>query len=111
MCDEPGCEEKALAQGLCSRHYQRKRRGSTRDKPGPAPKYPEEMRIKYQGAPIVQVRLEPALWNWVQEQGGSSWLRHAVEQLRTMATTPDLLCSWEQFKREKTPEAPVEERS
>jgi hypothetical protein len=81
-CSEPGCDQVVAAKGLCSRHYQQKRRGSSpTGHRGPAPKY--AVRPKHGGAPQLGLRLNPAVMAWVKDHGGSTWLRALVEHLHT----------------------------
>lgn len=78
------CTNPAIAQGLCSKHYQERRRREqgSRSVRGPRPRYPQEVREKYQGAPHFTLRLEPELFSWAQERGGVAWMRQVLEDLR-----------------------------
>ena len=49
---------------------------------GRKPTLPREHLDKYGGAPILQVRLQPELWEWAKEQGGSAWVRQLLTQLQ-----------------------------
>ena len=48
--------------------------------PGRPRKYPQAS--KHGGAPQINVRLEPDLWEWVQARGGGSWIRSVLHDLR-----------------------------
>jgi len=97
-CSEPGCDGAVVARGMCSRHYQRVRRGSTRDKPGPPPRYPEGQRAKDGGAPTLGVRLEPELFSWVRQQGGVPFVRRILLQLRQLSTEAAFARWWKRFE-------------
>lgn len=100
-CSEPGCEGKVVAKGLCSRHYQRLRRGSTQEGPGRPRVYDEEFSEKYGGAPVVAVRLEPDLWEWTQQHGGGLWLRHVLAELRQLSKDESFGRFWARLCREE----------
>lgn len=98
-CSEAGCDSPVVARGLCAKHYQRLRRGMDKQ-PGQVGRprtYPEEVGAKYQGAPILSVRLEPELRDWVKEQGGATWMRQAARNLRLLSEDPDFERWWEYF--------------
>lgn len=88
-----------MARGLCSRHYQRVRRGSTRHSPGPAPRYPRTEGKAYPGAPTITIRLEPDLLSWVRSQGGAAWVRHVLRQLREMSTQAAFARHWRKLQK------------
>jgi hypothetical protein len=88
QCQTEACENAATAQGLCSRHYQERRR---REKGvctvrGPVPRYPQELRDKYQGAPHFNLRLDPEVFDWVAARGGVAWLRRILDLLKRYGT-------------------------
>lgn len=108
-CSEEGCGRAVVARGLCDKHYQRMRRGSTRDRPGPAPKYSEGQRAKDGGAPTLGVRLDPDLLSWVRQQGGSSWVRHVLAQLRAMSVEAGFARHWKRLQKPVEPPQPPQE--
>jgi hypothetical protein len=96
LCSEPGCEKAATARGLCSTHYQRQRRakGQTPGQVGRPREYAPEVSDKHEGAPKLTVRLEPELMEWVRQQGGGAWLRHAARELRRLSVEPGFQNWW-----------------
>lgn len=90
-CSVDGCENKVTAKGMCSKHYQRYRRGnpSKMGKAGRPRQYPRELSVKYQGAPTMSVRMEPELLDWVKSRGGSTWMRLVAGELRELTDDPD----------------------
>ncbi len=89
-CSVEGCENKVTAKGLCSKHYQQNRRqsGTTPGKIGRPRQYPKELTDKYQGAPLMSVRMDPELLAWVKSRGGSTWIRYVAGELRDLADDP-----------------------
>jgi hypothetical protein len=82
LCTESNCGQAAVGRGLCARHYQQQRRAGSLT-PGPSggrpPAYSEEVRRRWGGAPRLGLRLEPELYDWVQEQGGSAWVHQLLQ--------------------------------
>lgn len=100
FCQHEGCGRPVVAKGLCSQHYQASRRVPSGEKRGPKPRYSEDVRQKYGGAPHVTVRLEPELLQLVQEHGGSPWIRGLIESaLQPKPPPPAMMADYETFHR------------
>lgn len=100
FCSEPECNNEAAVRGLCTKHYQRKRRaeGQNPGQVGRPRAYAPEVSNKHEGAPKLTVRLEPELLDWVRQQGGSTWLRHAARELHQLSNEPDFQRWWETLR-------------
>lgn len=90
-----------MARGLCSKHYQRWRRGSKGQGPGRPRQYAKELTDHYGGAPLVAVRMDPELWRWTQEHGGSVWVRHLLKTLRELSSLKGFSDYWDQLVLEE----------
>ena len=90
-CSVEGCQNKVNAKGFCSKHYQQHRRqsGTKTGKVGRPRQYPKELTDKYQGAPLMSVRMDPDLLAWVKSRGGSTWVRYVAGELRNLAEDPN----------------------
>ena len=99
-CSEEGCNNEAVARGMCSKHYQKWRRTdeATTGQVGRPRKYAKEIGEKHQGAPRITVRLEPELMEWVREQGGATFLRHVAGQLYELKNEENFQEWWKQLK-------------
>lgn len=71
---------------------------TTGTRPGPKPKYSEDIRQRYGGAPRVSVRLEPDLFEWVRKQGGGGWLHAMLRELRELSTQEGFARWWEKLR-------------
>lgn len=102
-CSKEGCSNKVTAKGLCSKHYQQERRKNlpSTGKVGRPRQYPKELADKYQGAPLMSVRMEPDLLEWVKSRGGSTWVRYVAGELRELADDPAFRDWKERLKLEK----------
>ena len=99
-CTREGCSNKVAARGLCSKHYQQERRKNipSTGKVGRPRQYPKELADKYQGAPLMSVRMEPELLDWVKSRGGSTWIRYVAGELKELANDPAFKAWKERFK-------------
>lgn len=61
-------------------------------------KYPEEVADKNRGAPRFTIRLEPEVLDWVREQGGGTWLRHATARLKELSEREAFQKWWREFQ-------------
>jgi len=90
VCSEEGCGRQAVALGMCQRHYRRKKRGSTQDRPGHPTLYPKTPEKPYKGAPRMELRLDPEVQAWVLAHGGPAWARRVLSLLYLLRDDPDL---------------------
>lgn len=99
-CSEEGCKNKAVARGMCSKHYQRWRRTDEAEtgQVGRPRQYAKEIGEKHQGAPRITVRLKPELMEWVKSQGGATFLRHVTGQLYELKDNEKFQEWWEQLQ-------------
>ena len=104
QCSEEGCERNVFARGLCSRHYQRKRREGFKEpaQPGRPREYPKELADPWGGAPRLSVRFPPELLAWAKERGGGPWVRHVVSELRLLSEEEDFKDWWERLQLENS---------
>ncbi len=103
ICSIEGCENKVAAKGMCSKHYQRDRRKDTPStgKVGRPRQYPKELTDKFQGAPMMSVRMRPELLAWVKERGGATWVRYVAGELKELAEDPAFKEWQERFRLDK----------
>lgn len=106
VCSEDGCDQPVLARGLCSRHYQRWRRGPAKEdvKPGRKPKHSKETREKHGGSPKYLVRMDLQLYEWCQKHGGVGWIRRCLEHIFTNWNDPDFSDTREVLLSEDEPQ-------
>ena len=81
-------------------HYQRLRREGAEDF-GPAgrpPQYPQTPGKSYRGAPMISVRFEPEVLEWVKANGGAGFLRKLTEKLHDLVQEEDFQETWERIK-------------
>ena len=45
----------------------------------------------------MTVRFKPELMEWVKEQGGATWVRHAVGELRRLSDDPNFNNWWDEL--------------
>ena len=97
-CTEKGCNREAAVKGLCSLHYQRKRRqeGSTHQVGRPR-QYAKEIADPNRGAPRLTIRLEPEVLEWVRARGGGAWLRAVTRRLMALSEVPEFQACWERL--------------
>ena len=87
-CIELDCTGTAVGQGLCSKHYKQQQRAGSLPaaRAGRPTQYPEAVRSLHGGAPRLGLRLEPELYDWVQAQGGSSWVHQLLRRTLDAST-------------------------
>ena len=87
-CIELDCGGPAVGQGLCSKHYKQQQRAGRwpAARAGRPAQYPEAVRSRHGGAPRLGLRLEPDLYAWVQQRGGSGWVHQLLRRTLEAAT-------------------------
>lgn len=81
-------------------HYQRQRRSGTLEpgQPGRPREYEPGEADPHGGAPKITIRFDPQVLDWIREQGGATWVRHAAKELMGLSAEPDFEEWWLRLK-------------
>lgn len=77
-------------------HYQRQRRSGALEpgQPGRPREYDPGEADPHGGAPKITIRFEPQVLEWIREQGGATWVRHAAKELMELSAEPEFEDWW-----------------